>query len=449
MIGVVLAAAAVGAVAGQPATAGHLEVIPSVTVESRVGEAPPGYGVPPEASLVEVLTPGVALDYVGRRLEFRASYDLRIFLRSVSGASLQAPLYLNTVNLTLTGRLSRRLSLTLAASAYEGQADYTYLPAIFTHQAALVAVPDIFAANVSGSAELRATRRVTAAVAVQASHSQPIGAVPMPSTTTSGTTPSTYTYTLPHYTSLAATPGANIRLTRLDTLEPSLSFEYQQISSLAVPTATGAPLPVGSLTTFIVIPTLGMHRALTPRSELTLKVGVDLAHLNGSNVTGNRNPIGPIGSAAFDTRLLNVRRAVLRGKATTSVEYYLDPVLGTAATHFITGGSLYLGLPQSWTIGIDGSFFTSLAPHPIGTQPNLIYPDEVGFAFDLPVRHLLTNDVMLEFGGRWSDRSPFCSTLYCTTPDFTFHQRQLWLYVLLTGTTHPTWSLQRGVAPTP
>lgn len=434
MIGLVLAAAAVGAVAGQPAVAGHLEVIPSVTVESRVGEAPIGYGFPPEASLVEVLTPGLALDYAGRRLEFLASYDLRIFWRSTSGAPLQAPLYLNTANLTLTGRPSRRVVLKLAASSNLGQADYTYLPTIFTNQGTLVVVPEIFSATLSGSAELRATERVTEAVAVQASHSQPIGAVPMP-TTTGGTT----TYYLPHFTSFAATPGANLRLSRLDTLEPSLSLEYQQISNLTVTTASG-PLPVGSLSTLIVIPTLGMHSFLSRRSELTLKVGVDLAHLSGNDVTGDHNPVGPIGSVSLDASVLNLRRAILRAKATSAFEYYLDPVLGIAATHFVSAGALYLGLPQSWTIGLDGSFFTSLDKH--GTPPT--YPDEVGFELDLPVRHLLSNEVMAEFGGRWADRSPFF-----TAPNYGFHQRQLWLYVLLTGTTHPTWSLQRGVAPTP
>jgi hypothetical protein len=55
----------------------------------------------------------------------------------------------------------------------------------------------------------------------------------------------------------------------------------------------------------------------------------------------------------------------------------------------------------------------------------------------------LSNNVMLEFGGRWADRSPFF-----TTPFYGFHQRQLWLYVLLTGKALPTWS-QRGVATAP
>ena len=64
MIGLVLAAAAVGAAAGQlapGAVAGQLEVIPSAIVEVRAGEAPLTYGGDPTPMSIEVVTPGVGL----------------------------------------------------------------------------------------------------------------------------------------------------------------------------------------------------------------------------------------------------------------------------------------------------------------------------------------------------------------------------------------------------
>jgi hypothetical protein len=438
MLGPVIAAALVGAVTGQ-LQPGQLQVIPSVTFESRAGEAPLTYGFAPAASFVAVLTPELALDYTGHRLDFRASYDFRLFWRLTSDSSVPAPLYLNTVSLALTGRPTRRTTVRLSASAYEGQADYTYLPNIFgAGQAATVEVPAILAANLSGSAELKATRRVSAVIAVQASHSQPLGNGTVQIKNSNGTISD---YTLPHFTSIGATPGVNILLSRLDTLEPSLSFEYQQISNLTI-TTPGAPQVIGSITDFMITPTLGMRRLLSHYSELTLKLGLGIAHLSG-DVTGDRNPVGPLGSAVLDARLLSVRQAVLRAKGSAVVDYYLDPVLGTAATHFTTIGSLYLGLPKSWTVGLEGSFVTSLTAHPFpGTPPT--YPDEVGAALDLPVRHLLSDDVMMEFGGRWADRAPFF-----TAPNWQFHQRQLWLYVLIRGTTLPSWPLQRGVAVPP
>ena len=192
MIGLVLAAAAVGAVAGQ------LEVNPSVTAESRAGEAPTVYGGAPEGSLVEVLTPGAELAYVGRRLELRASYELRIFWRSTSETPHPSPLYLNTVNLGMTAHATPRLTLKLSGSAFEGEADYTYLPNLYGQsQATLLVVPKIFAANVAGSAELHLTRLVTAGLALQASHSQPIGDSHTTAAVPSGPTA---VYTLPHLT---------------------------------------------------------------------------------------------------------------------------------------------------------------------------------------------------------------------------------------------------------
>jgi hypothetical protein len=127
-----------------------------------------------------------------------------------------------------------------------------------------------------------------------------------------------------------------------------------------------------------------------------------------------------------------------------SLEYYLDPVLGTPATHVFATGSFYLGLPQNWTIGLQGSFVSSLKDHPLGSAPPFTYPDEIAAAAELPVRHLLSRDLLLEFGGKWADRSPFF-----TAPNYGFHQRQLWVYVMLTGATRPTWLPPRGVAPPP
>lgn len=455
MIGLVLAAAAVGAVAGQ------LEVIPSATVESRVGEAPIIYGKPPEASLVEVLTPGAELAYVGQRLEFRTSYELRIFWRATSQDPHPTPLYLNTLNLAAIAHPTRPLTLKLTGSAYEGEADYTYLPAIYgQNQATLVVVPRIFSLNVTGNADLRVSRVVTAGLALQAAHNQPLGETQTTGMTTSPLIAPTITppsrtvgptpgYTLPHFTSFAATPGAAVRLSRTDDLAPAIAFEYQQISSLAPPIAPGTTQPAGtaqprsSISAFIAMPTLGFHRLLPLHSEFTLKIGVALTHLDAT-ATGESNSIGPVAGAEVDARLMNVRQAILHAKASTALEYYLDPVLGTPATHALGIGSLYLGLPQNWTIGLQGAFVSSLQPHPYGTAPNLIYPDEVAAEVDLPIRHLLSKDLLLEFGGRWADRSPFF-----TAPTYGFHQRQLWLYVMLTGTTRPTWQPQRTVAAPP
>ena len=450
MIGLVLAAAAVGAAAGQlapGAEAGQLEVIPAASVEARAGEAPLLYGQAPTPMLIEVVTPGVGLGYVGRRLQLLAGYELRIAWQNTSKDPAPAPLFLNTVNLTMTDHLTRRLVLKLAGTAFEGQTDYTYLSSFQNPgQTVLSLPPKILSANLLGSVELHVTELATAAIALQAVRNQPIGATPPPATATS-TTP-TIAYTLPYFTSLAATPGVAVRVSHADELSSAVGVQYQHVSNLSPVDPTGTIHPGSSISAVIVSPELGLHRTLSPHSELTLKAGLAATHVD-SEVFGTRDSVTPVGSADVNVRLLNLRRAILQAKLTESVDYYLDPVLAVAADHSYTAGSLSLGLPKNWTIALEGSFATPFTAHPLltpspiaGQPPTLTYFDEVGATAQLSGRHLLSNDLLLEFGGRWADRAPF----FTAPNDVGFHQRQLFLFVTLTGTTHPTWLPQREVA---
>jgi hypothetical protein len=451
MIGLVLAAAAVGAAAGQlapGAVAGQLEVIPSATVEARAGEAPLLYGAPPTPVLIEVVTPGVALGYLGRRLELLAGYELRIAWQNTSKDPAPAPLFLNTANLTLTGRPTRRLVLKLAGTAFEGQTDYTYLPAILNPgQTVLSLPPKILSANLLGSAELHLTELATAGIALQAVRNQPIGSTPPPPTATSTTPP--IAYTLPYFTSLGATPGVAVRVSHTDDLSSAIGVQYQHVSNLSPVDPSGTIHPGSTISAVIVSPELGFHRTLSPHSEFTLKAGLAATHVD-SEVLGIRNSVTPIGSADVNVRLLNLRRAVLQAKLTESLDYYLDPVLAVAADHSFTTGALTLGLPKNWTIALEGSFITPLEAHPqltppgtVGQPPTLTYFDEVGATAQLAARHLLSNDLLMQFGGRWADRAPFFTA---PDPNPGFHQRQLFLFIMLAGTTHPTWLPPREVA---
>jgi hypothetical protein len=463
MIGLVLAAAAVGAAAGQlaPASvAGQLEVIPSAIVEARAGEAPITYGGAPTPMLIEVVTPGVGLGYVGRRLELLAGYQLRIAWQNTSRDPTPTPLFLHVANLTMTARPTRRLVLKLTGTAYEGRTDYTYLPTIVgNNQAALTLPPAILSANLSGSAELRVTELVTAGLALQAVRNQPIGeptplrtrlTLTTPTTAPLPTTPTTPvpTLILPYFTSFAATPGVTVRVSRTDDLTSALGIDYQHVSNFSAVDANGTLHPGSSIAALIVSPALGFHRTLSPRSEFTVRVGLAFTRVD-SELTGTGNSVTPIGSADVNLRLLNLRRAVLQAKLTESLDYYLDPVLATGADHSFTTAALSLGLPKNWTIALEGSFVTPLEAHPQrsasapGQPPTLTYFDEVGATAQLAARHLLSNDLLLEFGGRWADRAPFFTA---PSPNPGFHQRQLFLFVTLSGTTHPTWLPQRQVA---
>jgi hypothetical protein len=436
MIGLVLAAAAVTAVTDQVTAAapGQLDVIPAAIVEFRAGEAPIVYGQPPTAMLVEVVTPGVGIGYVGKRLELLAGYDLRIAWENTIKNPAPGPLFLHNVNLTMTGRPTRRLVLKLTGTAFEGQSDYTYIASsILPTQTTLATPPKILSANLTGSAELHVTELATAGIALQAVHNQPIDQ-------TAATA-----YPLPYFTSFAATPGVTVRVSHTDDLSSAIGVQYQHVSDLNQVDASGTAHPGSAVSAFIVSPELGFHRILSPHSEFTLKAGLALTHLE-SVVEGNSNSVSPIGSAAFVLRLMNLRQAVLQARLTESVDYYLDPILATAADHSYTTAALDLGLPKSWTIALEGSFVTPFEAHPqpqpAGTPP--IYYDEIAASAELSARHLLSNDLLLEFGGLWGDRRPFFGA---PGPyDTGFHQRQLFVFVRLSGTTHPLWLPKREVA---
>jgi hypothetical protein len=466
MIGLVLAAAAVAAAAGQlapGAVAGQLEVIPAATVEAKAGEAPLQYGKPPTAMLVEVVTPGVGLGYVGRRLDLLAGYQLRIAWQNTQNEPAPTPLLLHLVNLTMTARPTRRLVVKLTGTAYEGRTDYTYLPAILGQgQAALTLPPAILSANLSGSAELHVTELATAGIAVQAVRNQPLGEAPLSRRNTTLTTPTLAplpttpppppapVLRLPYFTSFAATPGVAVRLSHADDLSSAVGVQYQHVSDFSAVDASGALHPGSAISAVIVSPAVGFHRTVTPHSEFMLRVGLAVTHLD-SELAGTANSVTPIGSADLNFRLLNTRRAILQAKLTESVDYYLDPVLATGADHSFTTAALDLGLPKNWTIALEGSFVTPFAAHPQLTPsatpnqpPTLTYFDEVGAAAQLAARHLAWNELLLEFGGRWADRAPFFTVPAASNPGF--HQRQLFLFVMLSGTTHPTWLPRREVA---
>jgi hypothetical protein len=452
MIGIVLAAAAVGAVASPlapGAVEGKLEVIPSATAEVQAGEAPVTYGAAPKPMTIESVTPGVALGFLGRRLELLAGYQLRIYWKNVSGDLAPSPLLLNMANLMMTAKPTRRLVLKLSGTATEGHTDYTYLSNVLGTGTA-TSSPEIFAANLTGSADLHVTELATIGIALQAVRSQPIGQT----TTTTTTTPpptgmNVPTTVLPYFTSFAATPGVAVRISHTDDLSSAVGVQYQHVADVSLTDPSGTAHPGSVVTAFIVSPGVGFHRIVSPHSEFTLHAGLAVTHVR--DVLGTSDSVSPVGGAALDFRLMNTRRAILQLRFSESLEYYLDPVLATAADHSYTTAALNLGLPKNWTIALEGSFITPLSSHPLltasttpGAPPTLTYFDEVAASAQLSARHLLSNYLLLEFGGQWGNRAPFFTAPH--PYDYGFHQRQLFLFVMLTATTHPTWLLPREVA---
>ena len=96
---------------------------------------------------------------------------------------------------------------------------------------------------------------------------------------------------------------------------------------------------------------------------------------------------------------------------------------------------------RRWTAALQAVFGTNLSGQPLDAGPAgpllAITPDETAASVALPIRHRASDNLILEFGGRWSDRGPHLSA-----SNFAFHQRELWAYVMLTATTRhlPRWT---------
>jgi hypothetical protein len=245
----------------------------------------------------------------------------------------------------------------------------------------------------------------------------------------------TATVTLPRQTLLHATSSADVRATRVDDLILLGGATYQTLAPVGT--------PPGRFELLTVAAQLGWRRRLTPLRELHLTGGLVYNHVfvipSGQGV----NPVAPTASADLTIRLLERREFALRAVGAVAADYYVDPILGTTASRGLVSGGVFVALPPSWIVGLEASFATTLSLQPVYNYKDptsgVVYrPDETTATVSLPVRHRVSKNLIVEFGGRWSDRGPRLAD-----SSFAFHQRQVWLYfsVMATSLPVPRWFL--------
>jgi hypothetical protein len=405
--------------------AGNLDLVGTASTETRAGETPLVADQAPEAAFMQIAIPGAQIVYLGPRLTLLAGYQLRIFWQSSASDPAPAPLYLHRVGLGLSARPTDRSTMRLAAGAFEGAADYTFLPVIYgSNQAALVTVPRVFSTSVTASVQVRATRRLTPALAVEASHSQPVGE--MPAAAANGAAG----FLLPRFTSAAVTPSLGFQVTRAQKVSLSAMAAYQHVSQTNLFLPTGAPA-TGPLSVGILVPTLALESRMTPQTDVTLRAGVALTRFAGE-VPANPDEVTPNAGFEIHHQAADLQGSALNLLGAASIDYYVDPILAIAAPRGTVTASASVRLAGRWWTGVEGSFASTLSAHPQPTLTVPIYPDEVAASAALRVRHPISPYASVEIGARWADRSPFFSA-----PNFGFHQRQLWLYVMLGAATRP------------
>jgi hypothetical protein len=392
---------------------GTLTVQASVQSESRAGVSPIVAGEDPQSFVAELLTPRFALELRRPALVLAAWYGPRIFWEDPNPSATSGPLVLHVFGLTLDARESKDFTVTGSATGSIGEPDYTTLPQVLgTVQGMLPPVVDL--AAVTGQLKLldRLTDRWTAGLAGQASHWQWVDA---PANLATGTITS--------QTSVSGAPAATLRLSTRDALQ----------FSTAVARAWYSYGP-GVLT---VAPAVTWKRRLARRVDLSLMLGLTYAHLVGPVVPGATTLLGgrdsavfPVGSAEIVSRLARRDEVLFQGRAFAGVDFFVDPITGIVLPRGLASAELIAVSVPSWMTTLRGEFGAPLeAP---SVAPPALPPDETAFALSLSVRRRVTENFFAELGGRWADRGPALST-----PDFHFHQRQLWAYLSITGTTRP------------
>jgi hypothetical protein len=423
-------------------TAGKFDLDGTIASETRAGETPL---IPDQASkpaAVTILTPDVGAQYLASTLRLNFDYSLRIFLREDADENHFHPIYLHTWTLAGRSRPTRLAEVEGLAQVALGATDYAYLPGLYgNNQAALANVPDIF----SATARVRGQQAVSPAVRLElglgATYQEQIdlpAQTPTPPMPVNPMMPGVLTFdALPTYSTVAVKPGASVILSDADQL--TLASEVQAIhvsgldSDLTIDPTGG---PKHTLTSVDVQPTVTWRSHLTETSSLALSAGVTYGRIYSSYPV-QKTSVTPVGGAMYDHRLISQRQVVARTTLGVAMDYYFDPILGEVTPHASATASVMLAFPREWSLGLEGNFVTTLSAHPVGN----LYPDEVAAALSIPVRHRVSDYFFFEFGGRWSDRSPFFDT-----PAYGFHQRQLWLYVMFTATTR---SVHRYAAAAP
>jgi hypothetical protein len=422
-----------------PLMLGEVGVQLSVRSESRAGTAPLVADGPTQAFVAEVLTPALGLELRRPSFTLQAFYTPRIFWEDPNPDSVispqplaldavtrirdevpvsisnSGPLILHTLSLNLDARPARRVTLSAAAIGSIGSPDYTALPVVLgTVQGKLPPVVNL----VSGTAQLRlhvaASRRWDLGLSVDATSWHWLDIPPnLPVSIITGET------------LITVAPGATFRLSTRDTLGFSVLLgEASYSDGVGVLTAT---------------PAVTWRRHLNPRDDLRLTLGLTYLSALGATPPGDLPvlgasgwAIGPIGSFELTSRLLRVNGMLVLASVGGGEDFYIDPVLGVAVPRGSVGAGLAVIAPPRWMLGLRGDFGTAIRTTPYQIEVGGLPPDETVFAFNLFVRRWISQNLATEIGGTWADRGPAL-----VTPDFAFHQRQLWLYVALTATTRP------------
>lgn len=392
---------------------GELDVQATAVVEARAGQEPDPRDYTREAAFVAaIVTPTATLVYGEPGLSLRLSYTPRVYWSDPNVLASMAPLLLHTVDLVVAEQATQRFALKGELAGSIGQPDYTTLA--LTLQSGTVPQITKIASAIGGiTARTALTRRWELDLDGRLFYWKALDAPPV--------NPVLTLPTLTEQKSAAEQGTALFQLTRRNALGFGVAASQASYSS--------------GIAVYTVGPTATWKVHLTPVDDLKLMVG--LQYVRATEPVGATPLLGPSGQAVspiggFElvSRLARRDEMLILANAAAGVTYYVDPVIQTAAPRAeATAGITGIMLPY-WLATARGDFATTLRTTPFDV--NGFVPDETIVSLTLAVQRLISTGFFFEIGGTWAERGPAF-----VTPDFQFHQRQLWVFAQLSWTSHP------------
>jgi hypothetical protein len=408
-------------------------------IETRVGEAPTGTQqvtsgqtgqavtvAAEQAQVMVVATPSLRLHWLADIDDLQADSSSRILWRPVPLLHSR-PLFLETFGVTHIRRPSGRSSWRLDLRGTYGEQDYTSLSQQFANQPALPLSTTMFMVNGTAETLWRSSRRSTLTFQLGAVHRQSLDGQ-----TTAGEASATTFFTpLPTQTTVTATPALLFALTRHSVVQASVPVSDYDIQKIVQPTSQ-----TGQLNVVSVQPQLNLLEELTRRHQLHLLAGFTYAAvLHGPN-TDLGYHFTPLTQVDLNSHLYRARTSAVDSSVGAGTSYYVDPVLGRGVWRGIAQASVNAQMGFHWSAGARVAFSTDITAPAVAGGPPV---DGTLAAADFSVRYRWPNLLVAEFGGRFSERAPRLSS-----PDFTWHERELWAFLSLYAATRVSWTTARS-----
>lgn len=453
---------AVAVLATLLAQQGGLELFGGGTLELRTGRAPTGVktigsrSVPaPQTHVLTSATPLLGLRWSHGSHQLRVVSATRVLWRPVPLPD-ERPLVLETLEASHGMRPSRRTVWQLALRSTIGEEDYTSLSRRFANQPTLPKTRSLFTVGATSDASWMASRLTTVGLLIDGSYRLPLDRGG-PTTTTetpvepNGTVPSQSTpwsrgprrprappyLVMPTQAAVTVTPVLRYRLTRRTGLELNVPISDTDLRNVQLIRLTAQGMQAGEAEAhaniFTVQPQLGVVHELSRRHRARVFGGVTYAKvLVNPDPTRNWLPLTPLGRAELDSVLSRTRASTVRSVVLLGSSWYADTALGIAVWRGTAEARLEGQFGPDWNASIRAMFSTNLnRPLPNTSAIDTAYLlDETILQLDIPLRHQISSQTAIEFGGRYAERGP-----NLRGGDFMWRNRELWAFFSVTSVT--------------